>query len=509
MYQVEEIKILIQLQKEWVLNSSGGKKMINIDKDKFYELKKSGISFPVILERDGDEVTPITIFNSLEGDRKCLLESATGGSGMGRYSIIGIEPYIEIKSNDDKITSINRDENKEIEYENCDVLKVVKQFLNVKYDDLNNKMPFVGGAIGYAGYDVIRQYEKLPDNNEKEIDVPEAYLMFYKITIIHDHYRHKIYYVYNVAKNSSLYEKLEYENIETKLREISEKVKNYDKKTFIKESDVNKKETSNFTEEEFCEMVEKAKEYIRKGDIFQVVLSQRFTIETKSEPFDVYRRLRSANPSPYLFYIEFDNFHIVGSSPESLVSVIDGTVTTNPIAGTRPRGKTEEEDNQLEKELLKDEKELAEHTMLVDLGRNDIGKISEFGSVKLDKFMEIEKYSHVMHIVSKVSGKLKQGFDCFEALKSCLPAGTVSGAPKIRAMEIIDELENVKRGIYAGALGYFSYTGNMDVCIAIRTLVFKDGKAYVQAGGGLVYDSVPKTEYQESLNKSKALREVI
>ena len=266
---------------------------------------------------------------------------------------------------------------------------------------------------------------------------------------------------------------------------------------------------SNFTEEEFCAMVEKAKEYIRNGDIFQVVLSQRLTIKTESDSFDIYRRLRSKNPSPYLFYIDYTDFQIVGSSPESLVSVFGDKVTTNPIAGTRPRGKDEEEDEKLKQELLQDEKEIAEHMMLVDLGRNDIGKVSEFGTVKLDKFKEVDLYSHVMHIVSEVSGKLKKEYDCFEALKSCLPAGTVSGAPKIRAMEIIDELENVRRGMYSGAVGYFSFSGNMDVCIAIRTIVFKNKTAYLQAGAGIVYDSVPEKEYQETLNKAMALKEVI
>ena len=256
-------------------------------------------------------------------------------------------------------------------------------------------------------------------------------------------------------------------------------------------------------------MITKGKNYITSGDIFQVVLSQRLKIENSNDSFDVYRRLRRNNPSPYMFYIDFEGFEIAGASPESLVKVKGNQVMTNPIAGTRPRGGNPKEDQELKEELLNDEKELAEHLMLVDLGRNDIGKISQFGSVKLDKFMEVEYFSHVMHICSKVTGTLKSELNCFDALKSCLPVGTVSGAPKVRAMEIIDELENVRRGIYSGAIGNFSYGGDMDTCIAIRTIVFKDNFAYVQGGAGIVYDSVPDTEYTETLNKTMALQEVL
>ena len=277
----------------------------------------------------------------------------------------------------------------------------------------------------------------------------------------------------------------------------------------LKEADKNKKLQFNMTKEKFCSLVEKAKDHIKSGDIFQVVLSQRLKFKTSAEPFDVYRRLRSKKPSPYLFYIDFGDFQAAGSSPESLVTVNGDKVKTNPIAGTRIRGKNPEEDIKLKAELLEDEKEKAEHVMLVDLGRNDIGRISEFGTVKLDRFMEVDFYSHVMHIVSMVSGKLKKPLTCFDALSSCLPVGTVSGAPKIRAMEIIDELEETKRGIYAGAVGYFSYNGNMDTCIAIRTILFKDGYAYVQAGAGIVCDSVPESEYMETLNKAMAMKEVI
>jgi anthranilate synthase component 1 len=265
----------------------------------------------------------------------------------------------------------------------------------------------------------------------------------------------------------------------------------------------------NYTKEEYLEKIEKCKEYIRKGDIFQVVFSQQISCNTKKSGVEIYRRLREENPSPYMFYIDNGDFEIVGASPESLVSVKDGIVLTNPIAGTRKRGATPKEDLELEEELRADEKEKAEHVMLVDLGRNDIGRISEIGTVKVEEFMEIERFSHVMHMTSQVSGKLRKDLDSIQALISCMPAGTVSGAPKIRAMEIIEELENRKRGVYAGAVGYFSYGGNMDMSIAIRTAVIKDGKAFIQAGGGIVYDSDPELEYQETLNKARILMEVL
>ena len=262
---------------------------------------------------------------------------------------------------------------------------------------------------------------------------------------------------------------------------------------------------SNLTKEQFIANVDKAKEYIRAGDIFQVVLSQRFHIETEVDPLHVYRVLRTLNPSPYMYYLKLDEEIIVGTSPEALVKVENGRVETRPIAGTRPRGATEEDDLALEKELLQDEKERAEHLMLVDLGRNDLGRVSDFGSVTCESYMDIERYSHVMHMVSKVSGRLRDDKDFFDAFLSCLPAGTVSGAPKLRAMEIIAELEREARGTYAGAIGYLGFSGNMDSCITIRTIVFKQGKAYVQAGGGIVWDSIPENEYQESVNKAKAL----
>ncbi|MCM8710142.1 anthranilate synthase component I [Clostridium sp. SYSU_GA19001] len=477
--------------------------MINLSKCKFYELRESKKVFPVIFEAHADELTPIIIFYNLEGKNRCLLESALATKDSGRYSFMAENPYLQVNSYKDRITIISDDGSK-IQKQG-DVLDTVRDILNLKYHAENISLPFSGGAIGYVGYDVIRQYEVLPDKNKDKINIPEAYLLFYKTIICYDHYNHKLYIIYNVLPEDNL----EYEEVVQLLQTTYEKIRVRKELHPLKREGSFGEAKSNFTKEEFCKRVNKAKDYITKGDIFQVVLSQRLTINTEENPFEVYRRLRSKNPSPYLFYIEFDGFEVVGSSPERLVSVINNIVSTNPIAGTRPRGKNSEEDKVLAEDLLKDEKEIAEHVMLVDLGRNDTGRISEFGTVKVEKFMEVELYSHVMHLVSKVTGRLKEGLDCFDALKVCLPAGTVSGAPKIRAMEIIDELENIRRGIYAGALGYFSYEGNMDVCIAIRTVIFKNKTAYLQAGAGIVYDSDPVKEYEETINKAKALRVVI
>ncbi|MFA6940035.1 MAG: anthranilate synthase component I [Clostridiaceae bacterium] len=477
--------------------------MITLTKDQFNELKESGKVFPVIFEEYADELTPIIIFYNLDGKNRCLLESALAVKDSGRYSFMAENPYLQVKSYGNGITIIDEDGSKT--EKQGDVLDTVRDLLNAEYKYENMKLPFTGGAVGYIGYDMIRRYEVLPDNNKDEINTPESYLLFYKILICYDHYNSKLYITYNVLPGDNL----EYEEIEKLLKSTYDKIKVRKEISNINSCGSSGKIKSNLTIEEYCDIVNKAKGYIKRGDIFQVVLSQRFSIETEETSFQIYRRLRSKNPSPYLFYIEFDDFEVVGSSPERLVSVFDRKVTTNPIAGTRPRGKNSEEDKLLAEELLADEKERAEHVMLVDLGRNDIGRISEFGTVKVETFMEVELYSHVMHLVSKVTGMLKEGLSCYDALKACLPAGTVSGAPKIRAMEIIDELENLRRGVYAGALGYFSYTGDMDLCIAIRTVVFKNKTAYLQAGAGIVYDSDPALEYQETINKAKALRVVI
>lgn len=477
--------------------------MIFPSEHEFMRLREKGCVVPITLKLNADQLTPIGIFYNLKGKRKFLLESVEKGKNWGRYSFLGCNPYMMISSYKERII-VEKDGKTEVVTGKV-IDEVKKRMAPYTVASAMELPPFAGGAVGYIGYDVIRQYEVLPDKNPDTIKVPEAYLMFYKDVIAYDHLYHTVYIICNVLPEDDA----KYSDIVDRLNHIRDgiiKIERFHPLDTMSGLDTI---NSNYDKESFCEIVRKAKEYLAAGDVFQVVLSQRLTANARTRPFDAYRKLRCLNPSPYMFYIDFEDFQIVGSSPESLVIVEGRNVKTNPIAGTRPRGKTNEEDERLKEELLADEKERAEHVMLVDLGRNDVGKVSQFGSVKVDRFMEVDMYSHVMHMVSNVSGRLKDGKDCFDALIACLPAGTVSGAPKIRAMEIIDQLENVRRGIYAGAIGYFAYTGNMDMCIAIRMIVFKDKKAYIQAGAGIVYDSVPEKEYQETLNKAMALMEVL
>lgn len=499
--------------------------MVNLTQSEFDKKKSLNVIFPMFIKINGDELTPVNVFYKLKGKYKFLLESASTAKDHGRYSFMGSSPYMLLSSHGENVTITKENETKEHKGK---ILDYAQGHLLKDYEKLDLELPFIGGAIGYIGYDVIRQYEKLPDNNPDELNLPEAHLLFYREFICFDHFKNTLLLIHNVFPE----EDEDYSSVLNKLYLMKSMIMQEACNHELKESPTHKLESlynkvlespcnqnsqllkksevvSNYKKEDFCKLVNKAKDYINSGDIFQVVLSQRLKIKNMVDPFEVYRKLRRSNPSPYMFYIDFEEYKLAGASPESLVKVKGNVVITNPIAGTRPRGENAKEDQQLKEDLLKDEKELAEHLMLVDLGRNDIGKISEFGSVKLDKFMEVELFSHVMHICSKVSGTLKSGLNCFNALKSCLPVGTVSGAPKIRAMEIIDDLENVRRGIYSGAVGYFSYTGDMDTCIAIRTIVFKDDFAYVQAGAGIVYDSVAENEYVETLNKTMALMEVL
>jgi anthranilate synthase component 1 len=372
---------------------------------------------------------------------------------------------------------------------------------------------FYGGLVGYIGYDTVRFFENIPDKNKDSLGIPETLLILTDTLLIFDRLNHTIKILSNVLlpKNSNLSKKRKlYAKAVKKIEAIYQ---NFNK-SIIPQKDLSMpghlKVTSNLRRCEFIRIVKQAKKYIQAGDIIQVVLSQRFKVKTHKDAFQIYRALRSLNPSPYMYYLKFDDFSIVGSSPEMLVRCENGLVQTRPIAGTRRRGNDQKEDIALEKELLNDEKEKAEHLMLVDLGRNDLGRISMPGRVRVDDFMRVEKYSHVMHMVSEVSAALdKKRFDIYDVLKAAFPAGTVSGSPKIRAMQIIDELENLRRSLYAGAIGYFSFSHNLDTCIAIRTIVVKDGAAFVQAGGGIVADSVPQKEYQESVNKAKAMIEAI
>lgn len=462
--------------------------MINISKEQFKEYKQTNKVFSLMSSYRGDEITPITLFSSFKGKRPFILEGGSKENRFGRYSFMGEDPYKEIMGDTlQEVKKVREEVSKEFIYE-------------------SNKFPFKGGAIGYMGYDTASFYEKkLNFNNSDDIKAPIVRFNFYKRYICYDHFTHKVFVIDNIDYS----DKREYEDIVREQKEYLKSLLTIN----ISSMEITKGEEINFkfatSKEKFLENVKKAKEYIKSGDIFQVVLSQRMYCETELTPFEIYRRLRAENPSPYMYFIDYEDYQVVGSSPESLVSVKAGEVTTNPIAGTRKRGKTEEEDRNLEVELLADEKEKAEHVMLVDLGRNDIGKVSKIGTVEVKDFMKIERFSHVMHITSHVVGKLDDNKDAFDALESCLPAGTVSGAPKIRAMEIIEELEEVKRGIYSGTVGYFSNGGDMDMCIAIRTFVIKGKTAYLQAGAGIVYDSVPEKEFEEVQNKLLALKEAL
>lgn len=452
----------------------------------------------VIEELEGDILTPISIFQRLKGKKKFLLESSLKHEASGRYSFIGAGPVYELVAYGERTNLFSQDGRKEAIPEKP--LEVLKRLIPYQVYETEKNFPFVGGAVGFVGYDVVRQYENIGPEPQDELLLPDVHFMIFEEVVVFDHLQEKVFLVGSPLHPSTTLEELR-ERIGKRKAEIQTGRDEKGKPVSFSSYE------ASVTKEQFLEMVKKAKEYISAGDIFQVVLSQRMKAQISGDPFSFYRKLRVQNPSPYMYYLDFGDYIIAGASPESLIKAVGNKVITNPIAGTRPRGKTPEEDRRLEEELLQDEKELAEHRMLVDLGRNDIGKVSEFGSVRVEKYLQIEKYKHVMHLVSEVSGTLKKSCTPLDALISCLPAGTVSGAPKIRAMEIIDELEGLKRGPYAGAVGYLSQNGNMDFALAIRTMIIRGSKGYIQAGAGIVYDSVPEKEYEETLHKLRAFLE--
>lgn len=462
--------------------------MINISKDQFNEKRKENKVFSLITEYRGDEVTPIRIFNGFKGRRKFIFESGSTENYFGRYSYLGENPY------------------KEILGESIDIIDELKKSIRLDFDESTNGFSFKGGAIGYMGYETICLYEKrLKFNNPDILDLPLIRFNLYSRYICYDHFTHKVFVIDNILNDDPR----EYESIVENQREYIFSL--LSRPTNIEEFE--EKKDVHFelctSKEKYEENVRIGKEHILAGDIFQFVPSLRMKCITQKSFVEIYRRLREVNPSPYMYLIDYDDYQVIGASPESVVSVKNGRASTKPIAGTRKRGETQEEDSALEKELLQDKKELAEHVMLVDLARNDIGRISEIGTVEVKDFMKIEKFSHVMHITSTVTGKTLQNIDGFEALSTCLPAGTLSGAPKIRAMEIIEELEEYRRDIYGGSVGYFSYGGDTDMAIAIRTIVMKGNTAYLQAGAGVVFDSVPEKEFEEVQNKLMALKEAL
>ena len=460
--------------------------------------KKDGNLIPIYCELVADLETPVSAFLKVsQGGYSFLLESVEGGERLARYSFIGTEPYKVL---------VTRGEDK------TDPLPLVAEELaKYKIVPVNGLPHFCGGAVGYLAYETVTRFEELPSPDHDPLRLPESIFMFVDSMLIFDHVTHKIKVLSYVRLDG---------DIEAAYHKAAERIDNLvvrlrrplppGQQTKVATHPMNSYQlSSNLTKEEFRAGVVKIKQYITAGEAIQVVLSQRLARPTDAPPFEIYRALRTINPSPYMFFFDFTDFQIIGASPEILVRVEDGIVTTRPLAGTRPRGKSPAEDARLEQELRSDEKERAEHIMLVDLGRNDIGRVSQPGTVTVSELMDVERYSHVMHLVTHVQGKLRRDMSAFDALRACFPAGTVSGAPKIRAMEIIAELEPEKRGVYAGAVGYFSFSGNMDMAIAIRTMVVKNNTAYVQAGCGVVYDSVPEREYEESMNKAQALLKAI
>ena len=483
--------------------------MIQPDFREFQRLAKQGNLIPVYDVFSADLLTPVSAYLRIaQGARySFLLESVEGGEKIARYTFAGAHPEEVFRYANGACVMESRDR---VVWEERDPISFLRErterFRPVRLPGLP---PLIAGAIGYFSYDMVRLIERIPRRLRDEIGLYDAMLMFYHGLISFDHVQHRLWIVRNVFTEGAGSLKAKYD---AAVREIRETRKLLDepvgaeraKKTSpAKKSVLNV--TSNFRRPEYLAAVRKAKQYIRAGDIFQVVVSQRFSAKTKAEPFEVYRELRALNPSPYLFFLQLNDVSVVGSSPEMLVKVQGRDVFYRPIAGTRWRGKDESEDQRLEKEMLASEKERAEHIMLVDLGRNDLGRVCDYGTVRPEKLMTVERYSHVMHLVSSLRGRLREDVDCFDALMACFPAGTVSGAPKVRAMEIIEELERTRRGIYAGGILYLDFAGNLDSCIALRTMVMKNGVAYVQAGGGIVADSTPEGEYEESVNKSKAL----
>ena len=484
--------------------------MTQPDFREFQRLAKQGNLIPVYDVFSADLLTPVSAYLRIAQNARYsfLLESVEGGEKIARYTFAGAHPEEVFRYGNNACVLENRERLVWQERDPISFLRErVQRFRPVRLPGLP---PLIAGAIGYFSYDMVRLIERLPMRLRDEIGLYDAVLMFYHGLIAFDHVQHRLWIVRNVFTEGHGSLRVKYDAAVREIKRTRQLLEEpvaaeHPKKSSKTSKSAPIKVNSNFRRPEYQEVVRKAKQYIRAGDIFQVVLSQRFSVKAQANPFEIYRQLRALNPSPYLFYLQLNDVAVVGSSPEMLVKVQGRDVFYRPIAGTRRRGKDEAEDQRLEREMLASEKERAEHIMLVDLGRNDLGRVCEYGTVKVEKLLTVERYSHVMHIVSNLRGRLREDVDCFDALMACFPAGTVSGAPKVRAMEIIEELERTRRGIYAGGILYLDFAGNLDSCIALRTMVVKNGVAYVQAGGGIVADSTPEGEYQESVNKSKAL----
>jgi anthranilate synthase component 1 len=480
-------------------------------REDFHSYAAKGNLIPVYREVLADMETPVSAFKKIDDSQNSfLLESIAGGEKWARYSFLGSGPgkifrcrgeRFEILENGDVVLSGT----------SSDPLSELKALMTAfRPVEVEGLPRFCGGMVGYFGYDMVRFFERLPDANPSQFGTFDACFLLTEKLIIFDNARQKIKVVCNVELAEGEDLELAYQRAVATIDDMIEQLKKpVPRRAELADGEGAVEFTSNFTPQEFEAAVERCKEYVRAGDIIQVVLSQRFSGQLGADPFDVYRALRTLNPSPYMFFLRFGETLVIGASPEVLVRKVDAEVEVRPIAGTRPRGATPEEDLHLEEDLLADPKECAEHIMLVDLGRNDLGRVCRTGSIEVTDLMVIERYSHVMHIVSNVRGLLREGVDAFDVLRATFPAGTLSGAPKIRAMEIIDELEPCRREIYGGAVGYFSFSGNMDMAIAIRTLVMHEGRIYLQTGAGIVADSDPAAEYQETINKARGVMKAV
>lgn len=478
--------------------------------EEFREKAQHGNLIPVYLELLADVLTPVSAFMRIDdGENSFLLESVQGGEKWARYSFLGAGPSIVVKTQGDTGIVIKDGKDTEEPLGGSDPLDFLKKIMgDYRPVEADGLPPFTGGAVGYAGYDIIRFFENIPQGEKPTLGCPDMLFMLTDTVLVFDNLTQKIKVIANAHVGDDGPDAA-YAEAVAKVEALLKKLTGNPPKRKPARFKSLGKLKSNFTKRDFEKSVRASKEYIKAGDIFQVVLSQRFEEKTKIDPFNVYRALRVINPSPYMFFLRCGGFTLAGSSPEVMVRLEGDKVDLRPIAGTRKRGRTEEEDEALKQELLADPKERAEHIMLVDLGRNDVGRVSKPGKVVVNELMVVEKYSHVMHIVSNVRGELAEGRDAYDVMRACFPAGTVSGAPKIRAMEIIEELEPTRRGPYAGTVGYFGFSGTLNSCITIRTLLFKDGKVYVQAGAGIVADSDPEKEYAETVNKAAGMMKAL
>ena len=492
-------------------------KNYSLSLEEFKKVAKEGAVVPVYRTISSDFDTPVRTFAKLAGKENksshfspsFLLESVTGGESVGRYSYICINPKGGIRVTANEILKLRPDGTSKTQSgARIDPLKAIQEEVSKNVGKTSGVPPFSGGYVGYLGYEVVVAFEdKVPKSKPDPLGIPEAMLFDFDNVIVFDHARNELKIVGNIDVGDLKDLDNQYRETTSKIDQTVSRIlapETIETKALERREIVGNEIRSNFTNEEYRAAVQKVREYLFAGDAIQVVISQRFSKETNAAPFAIYRALRRGNPSPFMSYFDFGDFQIISASPELLFQVEDGRITTHPIAGTRPRGKTDEEDQALETELKTSRKQRAEHVMLVDLGRNDVGRVSELGTVKVPKFMEVVRFSNVMHLASEVQGILADKYTPLDALRASFPAGTVSGAPKIRAMQIIDEIEPEKRGAYAGAIGYISYEGNLKMAITIRTIVFKDGIAYAQAGGGIVVDSDPEDERQETVDKANA-----